>query len=49
MAKVLRDQRYAREVGRTGHDYVRRHHNWDTVVESYERIYAEAIWSSPRC
>lgn len=46
--QVLRNQRYAREVGQAGHDYVRRNHNWDTVVESYERIYAEAVSASLR-
>jgi len=46
--QLLRDQRYAREVGRAGHDYVRHNHNWNMVVESYERIYAEAVSESAR-
>lgn len=46
VVQVLRDQRYAREVGQAGHDYVLRNHNWDMVVESYERIYAEAMSAS---
>ncbi len=48
VVQVLRDQKYAREVGRAGHDFVRIHHNWDTVVQSYERIYAEAVSESTR-
>ncbi len=48
VVQLLRDQRYAREVGRAGHDYVRHNHNWNMVVESYERIYAEAVSESAR-
>nr|MBA2367198.1 glycosyltransferase [Actinomycetota bacterium] len=48
VVQVLRDQKYAREVGRAGHDFVRIHHNWDIVVQSYERIYAEAVSESTR-
>ncbi len=46
--RVLRDQQYARDVGRAGYEYVRSNHKWDIVVESYERIYAEAVSASHR-
>lgn len=46
--RLLTDQVYARKVGRAGYEYVRDNHNWDMVVESYERIYAEAVSASPR-
>lgn len=47
VVRLLGDKHLAGAIGKAGGEYVRAHHNWDTVVESYERIYAEAVAASP--
>jgi glycosyltransferase involved in cell wall biosynthesis len=43
---VLSDSNLRKELGENAYEYVKKHHNWDTLVNRYIRIYEESLHSS---